>query len=841
MQQLELFPAPAAPTNTVDPRKNGSESVRRARPKGKGGEGPAKGGGGRGGGGNGRGRTPNGDGPAPIPDTSLAVEAERRYLAYALSVITSRALPDVRDGLKPVQRRILYAMLHDLGLRPDGRFRKSAAVVGDVMGKYHPHGDNALYDAMVRLAQSFVMRAPLVDGQGNFGSPDGDAAAAMRYTEARLRPLAMELLSELGRQTVDFRPNYDGTREEPVVLPARFPNILVNGSYGIAVGMATSIPPHNLGEVVDACIALIDEEDEVTVQKLLKHIKGPDFPTGGQLLASKRELAEIYESGQGSLKLRGEWKLEEADRRGENDSIVLTSIPYAVERRAVVEKIAEAIVKKKLPTLLDVRDESTDVTRVVLELKRGGDAQLVMAYLYKHTPLMTSVQVNLTCLVPSEEGGVPAPHRLSLTRILQEFLAFRFQTVTRRLEHELSELERRIHILEGFEKVFDALDQAIRIIRQSDGKADAAKKLTGRFGLSAEQADAVLELKLYRLSKLEIEAIEAELADKRAQAKKLRALLKSEPKRWQLVRDELAELKGRFAEPRRTKIVASSHEPEFQAEDFIVEEDAIVILMESGWVKRVRQVKDVNQTRMREGDRVLAAAMGSTKAAVAFFSNQGVAYVTRIHDVPAATGYGEPVQTLFKLGDGERIVAMLAFDPRVLEVPPAREEAAEPEPPYAVAVTRGGLGLRFSLRAHAEPSTRAGRKFARLNEGDEVLAVMALGLSPKETDYVMCATSDGHALAVDADEVSLLSGPGKGVMVIKVSEGVEVLGAELGHRDLDSISVATDKGVLRSLTLRSIVGTRGGRGSAIVRRGGFSRMVAPAVATPAVGDGEASS
>jgi DNA gyrase subunit A len=318
--------------------------------------------------------------PPPIPDTSLAREAEQRYLSYALSVITARALPDVRDGLKPVQRRILYAMSHDLHLHPDARYRKSAAVVGEVMGKYHPHGDVALYDAMVRLAQPFVMRAPLVDGHGNFGSPDGDAAAAMRYTEAKLRPVAMELLSELGKQTVEFRPNYDGTRTEPLVLPARYPNLIINGSQGIAVGMATSIPPHNLAEVIDACVCLIDAP-ELTPAKLLKYVKGPDFPTGGQLQVSRKELAAIYETGQGSLKLRAQWTHEPARRRGEPDAIVVTSVPYGVERGTVIERIAEAILKKKLPALLDVRDESTETVRIVLELKRGTDPQLVMAYL----------------------------------------------------------------------------------------------------------------------------------------------------------------------------------------------------------------------------------------------------------------------------------------------------------------------------------------------------------------------------------------------------------------------------------------------------------------------------
>ena len=493
-----------------------------------------RGGGKRGGGSRGRGGPKP---PAPVPDTSLAYEAEKRYLSYALSVITSRALPDVRDGLKPVQRRILYAMVNDLGLRPDARFRKSAAVVGEVMGKYHPHGDTALYDAMVRMAQTFVMRAPLVQGQGNFGSPDGDAPAAMRYTEAKLAPLAMELLGELGKDTVDFRPNYDGTRNEPLILPARYPNLLVNGSYGIAVGMATSIPPHNLGEVIDACVFLIDAA-EVTPKRLLKLVKGPDFPTGGELLCSKQELADIYETGHGSVKLRGTWEHVPGKRRGDSDAIIITSTPYAVERKTVVEKIAEVIVKRKLAPLLDVRDESTDEVRVVLEVKRGADPHLVMAYLFKHTPLQTNVNFNLTCLIPTEEGS-SAPRRLGLVEILNEFLDFRLITVTRRIEHELKLLLRRIHILEGFEIVFDALDQAIRIIRRSDGRQDAARKLIGRFGLSEMQADAILDLRLYRLSKLEILAIHKELAEKRALARKLQALLKSESKLWDLVKDEL--------------------------------------------------------------------------------------------------------------------------------------------------------------------------------------------------------------------------------------------------------------------------------------------------------------
>ena len=786
-----------------------------------------------GGGGRGAGRRRGGDSilPPPIPDTALAGEAERRYLTYALSVITSRALPDVRDGLKPVQRRILYAMYRDLRLLPDARHRKSAAVVGEVMGKYHPHGDLALYEAMARMAQPFSLRSTLVDGHGNFGSPDGDAPAAMRYTEAKLRPLALELLEELDKNTVAFRPNYDNTLREPVVLPARFPNLLVNGSYGIAVGMATSIPPHNLGEVIDACIYLIDEPEPKPAD-LLRFVKGPDFPTGGHLQASKRELTEIYESGHGSLKLRGEWAVERSGARGEPETIVITSIPYAVERKAVVEKIAEIILAKKLPLLVDVRDESTEEARIVLECKRGADAQLIMAYLFKHTPLGVNVQVNLTCLVPVEGSDVAAPQRLGLQEMLQHFLDFRFATVTRRLEYELAELEKRIHILEGLEIVFDILDQVIAMIRKSEGRADANQKLVGRFGLSEVQADAILDLRLYRLAKLEILAIRRELAEKRVSQKKLRALLQSDSKRWDLVRSELAEIRKRYADKRRTRIAAGTAEPEFAAEDFIVDEDARVLLFSSGWLKRGRDIA-VSATRMREGDSVLAAAAGSTRAVIAFFSSHGVCYTCRIHDLPATTGYGEPIQSLFKLGDGERIVSMLSFDPRLLEVPPTSEAASEPEAPFALAVTRRGLGMRFSLRAHAEPSTRAGRRFCRLNDRDEVVCSLALPAFERvHPVHIMCAASDGHAIAVDAEELPVLAGPGKGVMVIKLEPTAEIVAVKLGSRDLDNLELETQKGGTRSLTLRSLVGPRGGRGHYVIKRGGFARMVPAAVETP---------
>jgi len=753
-----------------------------------------------------------------IEDASLIEEAQRRYLNYALSVITSRALPDVRDGLKPVQRRILYTMYNELRLRSDVKHRKSAAIVGDVMGKFHPHGDTAIYDALVRMAQAFTMREPLVDGRGNFGSPDGDSAAAMRYTEARLQKLADELLVELAKKTVAFRPNYDGRLFEPVVLPARFPNLLVNGSQGIAVGMATSIPPHNLSEVIQACVALID--GDLTTKQLMKYVKGPDFPTGGELISSKEELASAYETGQGSLKLRGEWKAE--NPRSGQPSIVIHSIPYSIERRAVVEKIAEVIIAKKLSGLVDVRDESTEDCRIVCEMKKGANPDLIMAYLYKHTPLQSNVQVNLTCLVPTENPEVAAPQRIGLKEILRHFLDFRMEVVTKRLQFELEQLLGRIHILEGFVIIFDALDEAIQIIRRSEGKADAAAKLMKRFKLDELQADAILELKLYRLAKLQMLEIRRELEHKLKEAARVQRLLKSPAARWKLVRAELQELGSTYADPRRTRITAKLDEPEFDAEAFIVDEDAMVVVTEQGWVKRQQKVKDVASTRLRKGDRVLAVLAGSTKSTVAFFSSHGVCYVTRIVDIPATTGHGTPLQTMFKMADGEQIVGAMGFDPRFLEVPPPTEGAEEPEEPYAIAVTRGGLALRFSLRPHRDPSTRSGRKFTRPKQGDEVIYVAPVYAE----DCIACITKQRRALICEADDVSLLAGAGRGVMLIKLGKDDFVVGARVLAYEDDALVAQREGGSEYRVTLRKYdVVSRGGKGFQLFTRGAIESEV----------------
>jgi len=764
---------------------------------------------------------------------ALHEAAQSRYLNYALSVITSRALPDVRDGLKPVQRRILYTMWQQ-NLTADAKHRKCAKVVGDVMGNYHPHGDAALYETLVRMAQPFSLRYPLVDGSGNFGSLDGDSAAAMRYTECRLARVADEMLAEIDQRTVHFRPNYDGTRTEPVVLPARLPNLLVNGTTGIAVGMATNVPPHNLGEVCTALLRLLENPDLSSVQ-LCRWVKGPDFPTGGQILNSADELKEIYKSGAGTIRLRATW--EEGPGAKGSQTLYVTSIPYAVNKSTLVERIADVVLSRKLPPLLDVKDVSTDDVRIALELKRDADPRMVMAYLFKNTPLQTSVIVNMTCLIPTENPEVGRPERLDLKSILWHFLHFRLEVVTRRLEHEQEALRRRIHVLEGFEKVFDALDEIIRIIRKSDGKADSAEKIMKRFDLDAEQADAILELKLYRLARLEILVIQSELADKRKRARQIAGLLKDEDGRWSLVRQDLVAVQDAYAKSdKRRTLIESAEEVEFTADDFIVEEDNVVIVSRDGWLKRQKEVRDLSTTRLREGDSVLGVLPGSTRSTVVFFSNLGAAYTARIIDVPASTGYGEPIQKLFKFRDGERVVAALSLDPRVAgQIAPVankRGVVAEDEPPpvHAIAVTSDGYSLRFGLQPFVEASTRSGRRYARVGDGVEVVGVAKI----TGDEVIIAATQQARGMLCKADEVNYLSGPGRGVILIKLRANEDrVLGflASVGDRDI--LRVETSRGAEQTIsTTKYEVTGRGGKGRELLQRGQFTRIVPSEVENP---------
>jgi len=785
-------------------------------------------------------RRSDGDGSLELFDrenepqgVALHEVAQARYLNYALSVITSRALPDVRDGLKPVQRRILYTMWQQ-HLHADAKPRKCAKVVGDVMGNYHPHGDAAIYDALVRVAQHFSLRVPLVQGAGNFGSLDGDPAAAMRYTECRLSVIADLMLAELGQQTVHFRPNYDGTRTEPVVLPARFPQLLVNGATGIAVGMATSIPPHNLEEVCTASIRLLDAlvaGKELSSRELCRTIKGPDFPTGGQVISSQEELKQIYETGQGTIRVRGTWKAE-----GESKSqktIVLTSIPYNVNKATLVERIADVVTSRQMPLLLDVRDVSTDDVRIELILRKDADEDKVMAYLFKNTPLQSTFSVNMTCLVPTENPEVGRPERLDLQAVLWHFLHFRLDVITRRLEHELGELKKRMHILEGFVTVFDALDAILAIVRKSEGKQDAAAKIMTRYKLDAEQTDAILELKIYRLARLEILVIQKELAEKRKRAKEITKLLAEEESTgiWGIVREELDEVirVHAKADKRRTLIAAIESEKEFSAEDLIVAEDNHVLLTRDGWIKRQKEIKDPGATRLREGDQVLACLAGSTRATVVFFSNFGSAYTARIIDIPATTGYGEPIQKLFKLRDNEAIIAAFSLDPRVTgEI--AEREGKTPEH-FAVAATSDGFALAFGLSAFIEPSTRAGRRFAKLAEGSSVVGADLA--SARGKPRVLGISRKSRVLVCPVSEISYLSGPGRGVALMKLDDGDYLVGFKVMSKPEDMLVVKTTFGGEQKVTAdRFEPSARGGRGKELIKRGQISEVIPPTPVAP---------
>lgn len=768
----------------------------------------------------------------------LRMAAQSRYLNYSLSVITSRALPDVRDGLKPVQRRILYTM-YQQGLDFRAKHRKCAKVVGDVMGNLHPHGDSAIYEALVRMAQPFSLRMPLIDGSGNFGSIDGDNAAAMRYTECKLAAVADEMLDDLSTETVHFKPNYDGTRTEPVVLPSRLPNLLLNGATGIAVGMATNIPPHNLGEICRALLKLLNDPEIKDYQLVANDaIQGPDFPTGGQVINTKEELREIYSSGYGSLRVRGTSKLA-----GESKGykvLVINSIPYGVNKSVLVERIAEIAFSGKMPLIQDVRDLSTEDIRIEVLLKKDADENKALAYLYKNTPLQTNFNVNLTCLVPTENPSVGAPERLGLKEILWHFLHFRLEVITRRLENELAALEKRLHILHGFLIVFDALDEIIRIIRRSEGKADAAAKIMARFpadqgGLDAEQTDAILELKLYRLARLEINLIQEEVKEKEKRARQIRRLLKEDASdvtdsgRWQIVREEIEGLLEKYGKTpegkRRTEMLTVVDEPEYTAEDFIVAEDCAILITVDGWVKRQKQVTDLSKSRLREGDRILTCVAGSTRATVAFFSSLGVCYSARMVDIPASTGYGEPIQKLFKMKDGERIVACLSLDPRVIgniEENPKKPDLC-PEV-HGLAAASNGFAMRFGLAPFAEPSTRSGRRYARVAPGAEIVNVFAItGL-----ETILAVTAQCRAMVCPAEEINYLSGPGKGVTLIKLAKSDRLIGFKPSTGDRDLLVVMTNRGAKKTIsTAKYRVTSRGGKGVEIQKNGLIAHVVIP--------------
>ena len=762
-----------------------------------------------------------------VIDVDLHSVTRNKFLNYAVSVITSRALPDVRDGLKPVQRRILYAMYRDLKLTPEKKTLKCAKIVGQVLGNYHPHGDSAVYETLVRMAQPWSLRYPLIEGQGNFGSIDGDGAAAYRYTEAKLQKVAVPFLEEITKETVDFRSNFDDSSEEPVVLPSRIPQLLVNGCTGIAVGVATNIPPHNLHEVIDAAVHLVDHPEASTAELMTK-IKGPDFPTGGQVLEDRQSLIQVYEDGQGRIRCRGEYEVEEAKKS--ERQVVITSIPYQVNKSTLVESIGAIIMEKKIPQLLDVRDESTDVIRVVLVLKKEADPETVMAYLYKHTQLRSAFHVNMTCLVPDSSAVGVRPDRLSLKEALLHFNDFRYQVTVRRLKHDLRLLNERIHILRGFQIVFADLDTALDIIRNSEGRADAAEKLMARFPLDEKQTDAVLDMRLYRLGKPDVRSVLEELEDKMRKKEELELLLDSPSRLWGVVKDELREMATLHGDSRRTKIlVRGAEETSYDEDSLIVDEDNTVLLTRDGWIRRLGNISDLSKAKLRQGDELQYAVRGSTLAPILLFTNYGTCYSTRINDIATSSrGYGEPIQGTFAFSDGEKIVACFVMDDRVIKGSVKGNEEHEPEV-QGVALTSDGRGFRFSLESYLEASTKNGRKYARPASGEVVVGVK-LGRPPNQ--LLATATRFGRGALCRLEEVNFLSGAGKGVTVIKLDSDDRLVAFGLVEQEAPSsegLRLIRDEGGREVIVHPSSVKITGraGKGQRLLKRGLLNAVVDP--------------
>jgi len=756
-----------------------------------------------------------------IQTVPIATEVRRRFLDYAMSVVTGRALPDIRDGLKPVQRRILFAMYHDLHLTFDKKTLKCAKIVGDVMGNYHPHGNLALYDALVRLSQSWIMRVPLVHGQGNFGSVDGDPPAADRYTEAKLSKAAEYLLNELDQETVDTRANYDSTRQEAMVLPAQFPHLLVNGTSGIAVGMATNIPPHNFGEVLKASVMLIDNPD-ATVAMLMEKVKGPDFPLGGKIVTDRATLRRIYEEGTGTIKVQAEWKDEDLDKG--RKQIVVTSIPYGIDKGELEKVIAVIIEDRKLPQLTGQSNESNDKDglRLVLEVKPGTDSNLVMAYLYKHTELQKTFSYNMTALIPASDGVRLVPRDgLSLKDLLRHFLDFRLITVRRRFEFALRQLRRRIHILEGFAIIFNGLDKAIKMIRESTGKPDAAEKLKTAFKLDDEQVAAILDSQLYKIAQMEIKKILDELEEKKKEAEKIEIILASETKLWGVVRAELESLMEKFPERRKTRMASDEDVLTFSEEAYIIRENTNVVLTRDGNFKRIGRLASVESTRVKEGDEVVAVIPGSTLDHILFFADDGTAYTMRINEVPATTGYGEPLTKYFKFADQVKVVAAITTDPRFTLTDLAAKGDAPPGPYILVATTAGNV-LRMPLTAFRTESTKSGRRYVKLDGTDKVVMVKLVG----DETGVMLASRGGHLIHFPVEEVSILAGVGRGVKGIDLNaEDMCVGGVLMGGR-FDKLVVETESGKHQDFGPVAVkTQKRGGSGSKPGARTKFTRIV----------------
>jgi DNA gyrase subunit A len=736
-----------------------------------------------------------------VKTVEIEEEMRRSYIDYAMSVIVGRALPDVRDGLKPVHRRILYGMFEQ-NLTPNRPYRKSARVVGDVMGKYHPHGDAAIYDTLVRMAQDFSSRYELVDGHGNFGSVDGDSPAAMRYTEARLSPISMELLRDIDKDTVDFTPNYDGSLQEPTVLPSRFPNLLANGSSGIAVGMSTNIPPHNLGEVIDATVALI-ENPELDSRELMRYIKGPDFPTGGVVMGLEG-LREAYETGRGVIKVRGRAHIEQT--KSGRSRIVITEIPFQVNKARLTERIAELVRSKKLEGIADLRDESDRTgMRLVVELRKEAAPQVVLNQLYKHTQLQESFGIIMLALV----DGVP--RILSLKEALAAYVAHQVEVITRRTRFELDRAERRAHILEGLLVALANLDAVIDLIKKSRTVQDARDGLMMRFKLSEEQAQAILDMRLQRLTGLEREKVREEHKGVKKEIARLREILADEKKVRALIVEELTEIKKRYADPRRTEIVPDYEDLEI--EDLIAEEEVVVTITHSGYVKRLpiatyrtqrRGGKGVTGMNLKEGDFVEHLFVASTHHYIHFFSNRGKSYRLKVYELPegSRTSRGQALVNLLPLGPDEKICSVIA----------TREY---PEESYLVMATRKGMIKKTPFKYYDSPR-RDGLIAIDLQEGDEVIDTR---LTDGHSD-LMLVTREGQALRFPETDCRPMGRNTRGVRGISLSPGDEVIAMGIATEDAD-LFVITEQGYGKRTAISKYPRHhRGGKGVRTIAAGG---------------------
>lgn len=737
-----------------------------------------------------------------VIEVDIIEESQSRYLTYALSVVSSRALPDVRDGLKPVQRRILYAMVHQLSLTPEKYHRKSAAVVGEVLARFHPHGDSACYEAMVRMAQDFSLRYPLVDGQGNFGSLDGDAAAAYRYTEARLTPIAMEVIGEIGQNTVSERDNFDQTIKEPVVLPSRIPNLLINGAAGIAVGMASAIPPHNLKEVIKALLLLL-EDDELTDAKIFSSIKGPDFPTGCLILNSPAEMKEIYRTGRGAVRMRGAYKVVKGSRGKEY--IEVNSVPYGIDKSVLVKKIADLIVAKKLPQLVDVRDESTDEVNIVLELASGADPEKAMAFLFKHTTLQHNFNVNLTALVPTNNPYISRPAQLSLREMLQHFIGFRMEVTKGKLLFEKSKLDERIHLLEGIVKIFPSLDEVIKLVRKSEGRADAAKKLQDRFKLSEKQSLYIVDLRIYQLSKTSIEEIESELEEKSARVAQIEKILKSEKALKGEIATDLKRISDEYGDNRRSEIIAEFEEIELDKEEYIQHEEVYAIVSKDGWLKRIRSNNDPQNTRLREGDKLFYAEKADTRDTLYVFSNQGNVYGLPVFDLSATSGFGEPVQKILKFGDGEQIASCMILSKQQLE-------ELEKQEKEILLFTKYGMGFRLGLE-QVVGAKKGGKRAMKVAEGDSLNGVEVVDKS-----MLFFMTEQGYSICLMTSEVPKLNSSAKGVILQKVSDDDSLVIAT-GVDKKSTLKIDVGQSAPKEIAVSSLtIGSRAKKGERILKR-----------------------